>query len=117
MDAGVSLSTVSRSVVQVNPDNEEAQKLREWYDTEGRGAATQAAGEGLMTATPGGGQSRNARETLKDIQPEDVPAPEDKATYHNVVATFAFMSTNQTFYYMAHPETNRKVLQPPTDPT
>jgi replication factor A1 len=93
----------------VNPDVEEARKLREWYDSEGRGATTQAAGEGLMIATPGGGLSRSSRETLKDIQAEG-PSSDDKPTYHNIIATCAFVSSNQTFYYMAHPESNRKVF-------
>ena len=50
---GVSLSTVSRSVISINPESEEAKKLREWYDSEGRGASTQAAGEGLASTSPG----------------------------------------------------------------
>eukprot|EP00951_Prasinocladus_malaysianus_P003185 scaffold22669_cov56-Prasinocladus_malaysianus.AAC.1 len=48
---------------------------------------------------------------MKDVQPEVAPSPNDKPTYHNVVATVAFVSAAQNFYYMAHPETNRKVVE------
>jgi hypothetical protein len=49
--AGVSVSALQRSVVQVDPmDLKEAAELREWYDAVGRGADTTAAGEGLANS-------------------------------------------------------------------
>lgn len=106
---GVSLSTVSRSVIDINPSSEEAQKLRTWYDTEGRNATTTAAGEGLVT--PGKSQSANKREDLRTIQPTVLPSPDEKAAYHNAILTVAIIFPDQSFYYMAHPETNRKVVE------
>jgi hypothetical protein len=50
-DAGVSVSSLQRSQMRVEPDDlPEAQRLRAWYDSEGRTAATSAVGEGLANA-------------------------------------------------------------------
>ena len=49
--AGVSVSSLQRSHLRVDPDDlPEAQRLRSWYDSEGRTAATSAVGEGLASA-------------------------------------------------------------------
>lgn len=56
-------------------------------------------------------QSANSREDLKTIQPTVVPSPDEKAQYHNAVVTVALIFGGQNFYYMAHPETNRKVVE------
>ena len=44
------VSSLQRSAVLINPDISEAVALRQWYDTEGRGAITTHVGEGLATA-------------------------------------------------------------------
>lgn len=48
--AGLSLSTVSRSVLQIEPDSPEAAELRRWWTSEGCTAEFAHAGEGLATA-------------------------------------------------------------------
>ena len=49
--AGVSVSSLQRSQMRVDPDDlPEAGRLRAWYDSEGRTAATSAVGEGLANA-------------------------------------------------------------------
>lgn len=48
--AGVSVSGLQRSVVQVNPDSAEGAELRAWWDSEGIMAPTQHAGEGLASS-------------------------------------------------------------------
>ena len=50
MPAGVSVSAGQRSDVRINPEGEEAQGMREWYDMHGCTAPTQRAGEGLANA-------------------------------------------------------------------
>ena len=48
--AGVSVSAGQRSDVRINPEGEEAQAMRDWYDMHGCTAPTQHAGEGLANA-------------------------------------------------------------------
>lgn len=50
MRAGVSLSTVTRSGVSVEPEGERADALRRWWESDGRTAPTQHLGEGLASA-------------------------------------------------------------------
>lgn len=50
VQAGVSVSAGQRSDVRINPEGEEAQSMREWYDMHGCTAPTQRAGEGLANA-------------------------------------------------------------------
>ena len=46
----MSVSTVTRSAVVINPENEEADALRSWWDSTGCTAALSHAGEGLASA-------------------------------------------------------------------
>jgi hypothetical protein len=48
--AGVSVSTISRSAIAINPESEEATALRGWWDATGCTAALTHAGEGLSSA-------------------------------------------------------------------
>lgn len=49
--AGVSVSSLQRSQIRVDPDDlPEAGRLRGWYEAEGRGASTSPVGEGLASA-------------------------------------------------------------------
>lgn len=48
--AGVSLSTVTRSVVSVEPQGEHADALRSWWASDGRITPTHHVGEGLASA-------------------------------------------------------------------
>ena len=72
---GVSLSTVARSELFVEPNSpdiaDRVAALRDWYDSEGTTAATVAAGAGLATALGrDGAGGATARTTLKAMQPE-----------------------------------------------
>ena len=75
---GVSLSTVARSELFVEPETEDVASrvadLRAWYDAEGATAETTAAGAGLATARGAAtGASAAARTTLAAMQPELLP--------------------------------------------
>ena len=48
--AGVSVSTITRSAIAINPEGEEADALRGWWDATGCSAVLTHAGEGLASA-------------------------------------------------------------------
>ena len=52
-NAGVSVSTISRSTLSVEPEGTDAQQLRSWWENEGCTATISSAGEGLPTARYG----------------------------------------------------------------
>ncbi|KAK9812826.1 hypothetical protein WJX72_004357 [[Myrmecia] bisecta] len=109
---GVSLNTVSRSTLTINPDDAEAQALREWYDTVGRTAATSHAGEGLANALQKSGGARE-RDTVSSIvkSPDNLPPVDAKATYHTLALTVSLIDPGQSLYYPACPDNNRKVIE------
>lgn len=66
----MSLSTISKTILTMDPEIPEALKLKQWYEDSGRTAPTTSAGEGLASAkSPGQGRS-NAVVSLKEVQPE-----------------------------------------------
>ncbi|KAB5524796.1 hypothetical protein DKX38_022545 [Salix brachista] len=54
---GISLSTLGKSIVQVNPVISESKKLRNWYDSEGKETSMASVGSGLSPSTKSGGRS------------------------------------------------------------
>ena len=109
---GVSVSTVSRTEMIIEPDDvTEVSKLRQWFDEKGKDMETKAAGEGLASAnksTKVGGAIQ--RKELKDIP--NVDDLTSSTTYvNNIVATVTKVFTN-SMYYRACPEkdNNKKVI-------
>ena len=114
---GVSLSTVGRSVADVDPAGlEAAQELQTWFDGEGGGATAaaefKAAGEGLATERKqGAGGASSERRRLGDISAEPMP-PVGERTYFNTKAYVVSIKPDQTLYYMAAPDgSNKKVVE------
>ena len=70
---GISLSTLSRTRFELEPETPEAAELRQWWAAEGATADLKHAGEGLASAQKAGGRD-TSRKTLADLQPEELPA-------------------------------------------
>ncbi|KAF8058336.1 RPA1B [Scenedesmus sp. PABB004] len=107
---GCSISAVTRSEVTINPTSPEAEALRAWWDTEGRGAAITPIGQ--AGAAGGGAGGRGSRlQFLDDVAAEEaaMPSPDAKPTYHDVIATVLQVRDDTTMYYLANPENNKKV--------
>lgn len=58
----------------------------------------------------GGGGSQE-RVTLKELvkSPADMPSPDAKPEYYNAICTVANIDPQQSMYYQACPDNNRKV--------
>jgi replication factor A1 len=116
---GVSLSTVQRSELIVEPSGDDiaakADALRAWYAAEGSTAETTAAGAGLATARGGGaGGAPAQRVDLKAFQPELLPPATNKAEVGILgCATVVLVKPDQPMYYCACPEegNNKKVVE------
>ena len=116
---GVSLSTVQRSELIVEPSGDDiaakADALRAWYAAEGSTAETTAAGAGLATARGGAGAGAPAqRVDLKAFQPELLPPATNKAEVGILgCATVVLVKPDQPMYYCACPEegNNKKVVE------
>lgn len=112
---GVSVSTLGRSQVFIDPTTEtvpEAQAIRTWWDTEGAGAEMQAVGEGMATALkPDGAGGASRRRDLSQIRKEAPATPDAKPVYTTVQVAVANINPDQSMWYLACPENNRKVVE------
>ncbi|UPQ96747.1 replication protein A [Chloropicon primus] len=118
---GVSLSTVSRSTVIINPSTDEssddfipeAKELKEWLSQQGGKIEYPHCGAGLANngRTSLGGAANNTRVTLQDLREKPVPAVGTKPEYVNTWAYVSNIQPDQTLYYMAAPDgSNKKVV-------
>jgi replication factor A1 len=110
---GVSLSSLGRSALTMEPaDGAAADALRAWWAADGSTTTLTPAGEGMAGARGAGGP--RARATLASLDPrakgESLPPPDAKPDYSTVVATFTLVDPEQTLWYAAAPEHNRKVV-------
>lgn len=104
---GRTLSTVSSTVMQINPDFPEAHKLRGWYDNTGTSAAVTSI-SGVRGA--GGGGGSNALKTFAEVKLENLGSGE-KPDYYSVKAMIAMINKDRALY-MACPSSdcNKKVI-------
>lgn len=117
MCTGLSVSSLSRTVMTIDPDTPAAAQLREWYAAEGQDAGFAAVNEGLATALRrdgSGASARSARTPLGDIvKTTNLPPVDAKPEYFNAVVTVAKIQDDQSMYYCACPDNNRKVVETP----
>jgi len=109
---GVSIGTVSRSDLSINPENvERVEELKKWWSQGGASAETKAAGEGLSTVQ--GKKNDIVATNLAELQPEEIAPPSDKPTFAWVSAHTVMCKADQSMYYTACPEegNNKKVTE------
>ncbi|KAL2321509.1 hypothetical protein Fmac_025888 [Flemingia macrophylla] len=108
---GVSLSTISRSVVLINPDIPEARRLRSWYDLEGKDAAMDSVGSGSSPTSNTGIRSVysdrvslshiTSNPSLGDVKPE----------VFSIRGYISFVKPDQAMWYRACKTCNKKVTE------
>ncbi|KAH3666257.1 hypothetical protein OGAPHI_004446 [Ogataea philodendri] len=111
---GKSLSLIPAATIVVNPDIEEAYKVKGWYDAQGANQSFKT-----ITADSGSGsnnelnsrQSILDRKTIKQAQDERL-GMKDKPDFFNIKATISFIKTDN-FCYPACPNDgcNKKLLE------
>jgi len=112
--AGVSLSTVTRSELLIEPENvERVAELKKWYAEGGATMATESAGAGLASAALVGKKSEINASNLAELQPEEIAPATDKPTFAWVCAHTMLCKPDQTMYYCSTPEegNNKKVIE------
>lgn len=105
---GVTLSTGMRSTVLIDPDMDEAQELRTWYETTGATSTLDAVGEGIASAAK---PTTRRYYDLSEVETNAPGTPDDKPFYATVNAMLAYVNPDQSLYYLACPENNRKVVE------
>ncbi|KAK4779331.1 hypothetical protein SAY86_006859 [Trapa natans] len=106
---GVSLSAISKSLILVNPNITEANKLRDWFDSEGKGASVKPVGYGVPSSVRGGMNSMYSDRTLISHIISDPFMGEDKPVYQNIRVFVRFIKPDQSMWYRACKTCNKKV--------
>ncbi|KAF3326285.1 replication protein A DNA-binding subunit B-like protein [Carex littledalei] len=109
---GISLSTVGKSIVQINPDLPEANKLRSWYDSEGKGASMASIGSDMVSPnTKSGARSMYSDRVFLSHITSDPSLGHDKLVFFSINAYISFIKGDQTMWYRACKTCNKKVSE------
>ncbi|XP_043704466.1 replication protein A 70 kDa DNA-binding subunit B [Telopea speciosissima] len=109
---GVSLSSLTKSTVLLNPDIPESKKLKSWYDSEGKGSPLASVGSGLVsTSTRTGRSLYSDRVFVSHITGNPSLGEDNKPEFFNLKACISFIKPDQTMWYRACKTCNKKVTE------
>ncbi|XP_006280119.2 replication protein A 70 kDa DNA-binding subunit D [Capsella rubella] len=108
---GVSLSTISRSNVVINPVSPEAKKLKSWFDSEGKEISMSSIGSGMSPATKNGSRSMYTDRVLLSHITSNPSLGEEKPVFFSTRAYVSFIKPDQTMWYQACKTCNKKVTE------
>ncbi|MBA0707681.1 hypothetical protein Golax_019710 [Gossypium laxum] len=107
---GVSLSTLGKSSVMINPDIPEAKKLRSWYDSEGKGSSMASIGSGLSPSKTGARSMYTDRVSLTHIT-SNPSLGDEKPAFFSIKAFVSLIRPEQAMWYRACKTCNKKVTE------
>ncbi|KAK8686235.1 hypothetical protein V6N13_125262 [Hibiscus sabdariffa] len=107
---GVSLSTLGKSTVMINPDVSEAKKLRSWYDSEGKGSSMANIGMGLSPSRSGARSMYTDRISLSDIT-SNQSLGDEKPAFFSIKAFVSLIRPEQAMWYCGCKTCNKKVTE------
>ncbi|OVA02158.1 OB-fold nucleic acid binding domain [Macleaya cordata] len=108
---GVSLSSVSKSTVVINPDVPEAKKLKSWYSSEGKSSSMTSVGSGLNTSSKSGARSFYSDRVYLSHITSNPSLGEEKPEFFSIKAYISFIKPDQTMWYRACKQCNKKVTE------
>ncbi|PRQ16340.1 putative replication factor A protein [Rosa chinensis] len=108
---GVSLSTLSRSSIFVNPDLPEAKRLKSWYDSEGKEVSMASVGSGMSPSANSGAWSMYSDRISLSYLKDNPSLGEDKPVFFSVKAYISSIKPDQTLWYRACKMCNKKVTE------
>ncbi|GKV35512.1 hypothetical protein SLEP1_g43770 [Rubroshorea leprosula] len=108
---GVSLSTIGRSTMQVNPDIPEAKRLRTWYESEGKGTTMASISAGLSPSFKTGARSMYSDRVALSHITGNPSLGEDKPSFFSVRVYVSLIRNDQGMWYRACKTCNKKVTE------
>ncbi|XP_010483760.1 PREDICTED: replication protein A 70 kDa DNA-binding subunit D-like [Camelina sativa] len=108
---GVSLSTISRSNVVINPESPEAKKLKSWFDSEGKEVSMSSIGSGMSPLAKNGSRSMYTDRVLLSQITSNPSLGEEKPVFLSTRAYISFIKPDQTMWYQACKTCNKKVTE------
>ncbi|XP_020197717.1 replication protein A 70 kDa DNA-binding subunit B [Aegilops tauschii subsp. strangulata] len=108
---GVSVSTVGKSTLVINPELPETEKLRAWYESEGKGTALASVGAGMGASNAGGLRSMYSDRVFLSHITSDPNLGQDKPVFFSLYANISNIKPDQTMWYRACTTCNKKVTE------
>ncbi|KAJ4871999.1 Replication protein A 70 kDa DNA-binding subunit D [Raphanus sativus] len=108
---GVSLSTISRSNVVINPESPEAKKLKSWYDSEGKETSMSSIGSGISPSAKNGSWSMYTDRVLLSHITSNPSLGDEKPVFFSTRGYISFIKPDQTMWYQACKTCNKKVTE------
>ncbi|RLN39553.1 replication protein A 70 kDa DNA-binding subunit B [Panicum miliaceum] len=108
---GVSLSTVGKSTLLVNPDLPEAQNLKSWYDSEGKCTSMAPIGADMGAARAGGLRSMYSDRVFLSHITSDPNMGQEKPVFFSLNAIISHIKPDQNMWYRACKTCNKKVTE------
>ncbi|TYH24432.1 hypothetical protein ES288_A03G091600v1 [Gossypium darwinii] len=108
---GVSLSTLGKSSVMINPDIPEAKKLRSWYDSEGKGSSMASIGLGLSPSSKTGARSMYTDRVSLTHVTSNPSLGDEKPAFFSIKAFVSLIRPEQAMWYRACKTCNKKVTE------
>ncbi|CAH1442944.1 unnamed protein product [Lactuca virosa] len=108
---GVSLSTVSKSIIEINPETPDSQKLKSWYSTEGKETSMEAVGSSLSPSMKTGGRSLYSDRVTLDQITSNPSLGEEKPVFYSTRASMSLIKPDQTMWYRACKTCKKKVTE------
>ncbi|KAK8918529.1 hypothetical protein KSP39_PZI021340 [Platanthera zijinensis] len=107
---GISVSTVSKSIVQINPDFPETKKLRSWYASKGEGVTMAPLSSTLSSiSTKAGQRSMYSDRVFLSHITNDQTLGHEKPVFFSIKAYVSHIKPDQTMWYRACKTCNKKV--------
>nr|CAD1837939.1 unnamed protein product [Ananas comosus var. bracteatus] len=111
LDFRVSLSTLTKSTVLINPDLPEAKKLKSWYDSEGKGASMASVGSDIVSSSRTGLRSMYSDRVFLSQITNDPSLGQDKPVFFSISVYISLIKADQTMWYRACTTCNKKVTE------
>ncbi|KAI3685030.1 hypothetical protein L6452_34261 [Arctium lappa] len=108
---GVSLSTLGKSIIEINPDIPESKKLRSWYCSEGKETSMESVGAGMSPSLTSGGRSMYSDRVTLDHITSNPSLGSDKPVFYSTRACMSLIKPDQTMSYRACKTCNKKVTE------
>nr|VDC58757.1 unnamed protein product [Brassica rapa] len=108
---GVSLSTIRRSNVVINPESPEAKKLKSWFDSEGKEASMSSIGSGMSPLAKNGSWSMYTDRVLLSHITSNPSLGDEKPVFFSTRGYISFIKPDQTMWYQACKTCNKKVTE------
>ncbi|XP_072980506.1 replication protein A 70 kDa DNA-binding subunit B-like [Typha angustifolia] len=109
---GVSLSSLSKSTVLINPDLPESKKLKSWYDSEGRGTSMASVGSDMaLPSSKSGLRSMYSDRVFLSQITSNPTLGQDKPVFFSINVYISLIRTDQTMWYRACNTCNKKVTE------